>query len=148
MWIVQCNIPLSGHLLTSWNRVILRKLTVAYEIFDIALSQTDQLRTLTSNFLNICFNIILLFEVRISDCDFKTLIIWRLYFLRLQSLNTIFSIQFTFPSSVHVLLSPDLINWAKFEHFLTNSSRRGKYPHWEFVETHMSLNMAQVIKQR
>ena len=125
--------PLSGHLLTSWNRVILWKLTVVsrvevfsdssdskrfitmlYEIFDSALSQKGQLRTLTPYFINIYFNIIILFEVRISNYDFKTIVIWRLYFLRLQCLNTVFSMLFTYPSSARVLLSPEILYWDKF----------------------------------
>jgi len=85
-----------------------------YVIFDSAMNQTGQLRTLTPYFINIYFNIIILFEVRISNYDFKTLIIWRLYFLRLQCLNTIFSILFTYPSSVRVLLSPEIVYWARF----------------------------------
>jgi len=85
-----------------------------YEIFDSALSQKGQLRTLTPYFINIYFNIIILFEVRISNYDFKTIVIWRLYFLRLQCLNTVFSMLFTYPSSARVLLSPEILYWDKF----------------------------------
>lgn len=86
-----------------------------YEIFDSTLSQTGQLHTLTLYFINIYFNIIVLFEVRISSYDFKTSIIWRLYFLRLQCLN-LYRLQHAvhYPSSARVILSPEILYWAKF----------------------------------